>query len=493
MSLKTQTDRVVRGLISARARVIALLALCAAAFILGGGARGDIDSLILLRPTAFLLLAYAIAVGNIDDLRRHWGLVVFGLAILAIAFFHVVPLPPSVWSVLPGREIVVRADMLTGLNHIARPLALNVTEARNGLFSLIVPVAALALIAVQRQDWRRPVIAAILLLGTLSVLLGVLQVLGPSNGPFYTYRITNGNSPVGLFANRNHNAVFLASLLPVLAILGSGGRVPVRGQRDGRPLRRGGAWVGAVLALVLIVASGSRAGLLLAVLAIALVPFVLGSSARDLLLPMPPPARARHAPRFILIAGILRHWRIVATVTAVGVILLALLGRFSSTIERLAGGGDGRSEVWAASLPLVGKYFPWGSGIGSFVDVFKRDEPYALVGPKYVNHAHNDLLEVAITTGLPGMLLMALMILWIARRTVTLWHGRKDTSFTAQVRRLGLVVLMLLLLASLVDYPLRTPAMATLFVVAAAWLTAEPRPNAGSSRRAAKVRTSDGR
>lgn len=476
MDRRTGPKQAFQRLASPVARKMALLLLIVAAFALGGGSRGDINSLILLRPLAFALLAYVIAVGNWDDVSRNGRVALFAVAVLTIVVLHLVPLPPAAWQSLPGRDIVVRGDTMVGLGAIARPLALNVTEATNSLLSLSVPAAVLGLIAIQRTDWRSSMLVTLLGLGAVSIVFAFLQVLGPPDGPFYTYRITNASSPVGLFANRNHNAVFLAMLLPALAVFGAGGRAPERGQRDRRPLRRATSWVGAVLALIFVLASGSRAGLVLAAVAIGSVPFVLGASARELLFSAAPAAKMGNSNGSPFGAAIVRYWRATAVaVFGVGLALLAAFGRFESSVARFASEGDNRTEMWAATLPLIGKYFPWGSGAGSFVDVFRRDEPYALLGPRYVNHAHNDVLEVALTFGLPGILLMAIFLFFLARRVIALWPSRRDQSFAARIARLGLILLMLSSLASVVDYPLRTPAMMALFVVAATWLIGESR------------------
>lgn len=458
------------------ARRIGLIILCVAAFIMGGGSRGDIASLVVLRPLAFLLLAYAITVGGLADLQRHAAVILFGAAIVFVTAAHLAPLPPDLWQSLGGRDIVVEADILVDAGPIWRPLALNATEAANALASLVVPAAGIALIAVQRSDWRRTALYTMLAMGGLSILLALLQVLGPPNGPFYTYRITNGSSPVGLFANRNHNAIFLGCLLPGLAVLAVDGRPPHRGQKDWRFVRQVACWLGGVLALIFVLTSGSRAGLILAGLAASLIPFVLGTPVRTLLLPPIASASSELHRQGSTGARSTRYLRIVGVfVLALALALVALFGRFGSGVHRLGEGGDNRTEMWEATYPLIGKYFPWGSGAGSFADVFMLDEPYGLLGPKYVNHAHNDVLEVALTFGLPGLLLMAVFALFLLKRGVSLWRARTDASFDARMRRLGFVLLVLLPVASVVDYPLRTPALSVLFVIGVAWLTAGSR------------------
>src|SRR3546814_9387334 len=62
------------------------------------------------------------------------------------------------------------------------------------------------------------------------------------------------------------------------------------------------------------------------------------------------------------------------------------LARFNDVAE------NGRSEIWHNSWPLVGQYFPWGSGLGSFVSAYAAREPLDQVSIYYVNSPHNEYL-----------------------------------------------------------------------------------------------------
>jgi hypothetical protein len=53
---------------------------------------------------------------------------------------------------------------------------------------------------------------------------------------------------------------------------------------------------------------------------------------------------------------------------------------------------------------------------------------------------------------------------------------RASTSRQAVLRRLGLVVVAVMALSSLYDYPLRVPSLALLFAVAAVWLAGREPP-----------------
>ena len=64
--------------------------------------------------------------------RRPWrlaGLSRFALAIMALIVLlplvQLIPLPPAIWTHLPGREVATRVSALTGLAGQWRPLSLN--------------------------------------------------------------------------------------------------------------------------------------------------------------------------------------------------------------------------------------------------------------------------------------------------------------------------------------------------------------------------------
>src|SRR5690606_1517677 len=99
------------------------------------------------------------------------------------------------------------ADLLTGAGGAARPLSLAADRTWNMFFAMFVPLAAICLVTIQSAEYRRRVIPALMGIGLLSAAFGYLQATG-GNG-LHLYRITHLGFPVGLFANKNHQAVTL--------------------------------------------------------------------------------------------------------------------------------------------------------------------------------------------------------------------------------------------------------------------------------------------
>lgn len=412
-------------------------------FMTGGGSRNDLTSLLFLRPFSALVFGASVLLLPSGSLRR-CRTVAFLLAALAfLHLLHLLPLPPGLFAALPGRSAIVEGLDVVELGDDWRPLSLVPFRTWNSLYALIVPAAALLLIAArQRSRSHRLVIFLLVGLAAFSALLGLLQAVAPHDAGLYLYRVTNRGLAVGLFANRNHNAVFLATAIPMIAyLIGTMRRHAPQWQRL------------ALLALlaVLIPATlmtGSRAGAAALIVALATFPFLVG---HDTL-------RSLAVHRRLLIAA------------AVGLFLLLALVAFmpTGTIMRSADlvvGEDIRFDIWPVSIQVVQQHFPFGAGMGAFVEAYQILEPDDQLRSQYVNHAHNDVLELLVDAGIAGAaLLVAGTVLWVRTLVRALRAGS-----SARLPRLGLIVSGLLAAASIVDYPLRTPALAALFVIALVW------------------------
>ena len=148
-----------------------------------------------------------------------------------------------------------------------------------------------------------------------------------------------------------------------------------------------------------------------------------------------------------------------------------LLAR-AQALERLSANDktdELRLQIWGPIVEMAGKYFPLGSGAGSFVEIYQIGEPNNLLGINYINHAHNDWLETYLTMGLPGLLLLGVAIVTFL---VVAWRHTRSAVRNRQTAfgRLGAIVIFLLATASIADYPLRIPSLACVFVIACIWV-----------------------
>jgi hypothetical protein len=136
-------------------------------------------------------------------------------------------------------------------------------------------------------------------------------------------------------------------------------------------------------------------------------------------------------------------------------------------ISRLdADAEDTRYPMWEYVFHDLPKYMPWGSGVGTYIDVYQLNEPSGLLRPLYSNHAHNDWLEVLYTAGFPGAILaIAAIFIWLTGA----WQARRGLGMPFIISRTGLVMLLLLAIASAADYPVRTPLLSAVAALAAIW------------------------
>ena len=445
----------------------AMCLLLVAAFLLGGGSRADITSLIVLRPLAVLILGYGLSRLELDHIRGNRFVFLMALAILALPALHLLPLPPAWWGTLPGRDLVTAIDRAAGLGQVWRPLSLAPDATLNALEAALVPFAVLVLGVQLDVRARQRLVGVVLILGGISAVLGLAQVLDGTNLSLYFYKVTNDGKAVGLFANRNHQALLLAALLPMLAVWGdSSEREGV--SESGRQRAVAGKLFGVLAGLALlplIMITGSRAGLLLAATALVLVGLLFRRGAwRE------PVAGSRLSSNVIL--RVRAALPIAIGLVCLGVAALtAWFGR-AAAWQRLfasAPGEDMRFLIVPTVWPQIRANFPFGTGIGSFERVYQVYEPDSLLEPTYMNHAHNDWLELILTGGLPALALLIVAIAAICLRTRRLFAMRHEQSGEMRLARLGMVLILLTAMASLGDYPLRVPSLACFFVVAVLW------------------------
>lgn len=454
--------RFLERLFSSRARLGILCAFLIAIFLTGGSSRADMQSLILLRPVSLLALGYGLLTLSWKHIRGYWSLVTIAGVTVVLTAVHLIPLPPGLWQSLTGRETIAELDAVLGLQDQWRPLTLDPQATRNALLALATPCAVLILsIQLDARQFKK-LLTFILGLGLLTAVWGLLQLTGSARGPLYLYSLTSYGSPVGLFANRNHQAVFLASLVPIMYCwvqLAQGSWKDVGTIRG----KRGAIAMGGMLLLIpLIIITGSRAGLLMLVLSACVTAALITVTAasRRRRRAHRPSALARFAPAVI---GIV-------VVAGLGLVTIGL-GR-DRAFERLIGSdpiADTRADLLPATWRIAVDAFPWGTGIGSFDDVYRMHESDALLSPEYVNHAHNDLLEVLMTGGLLGALIMLFGIALFAARGWAIWRGRQAKIRANIEPAAALIALTILFIASLIDYPLRVPALASYAVLLAIW------------------------
>lgn len=429
-----------------------------AIFLMGGSARADVATLPVLRPLSVLVLAAGLWAGSAAFYRRHAMALSLLAACFALPLLQLVPLPPDIWQALPHRGLVAEIDAWAGIGKIWRPLSLTPAATWNAFWSLFVPASVLVLVLQLALRGRTSVLWCLLLVGGLSAVLGIAQVSAPPDSPLYFYAVTNRGSAVGLFANRNHQALLLAMMIPLVFVLASL-RSPVRSGRgtDHPLLAAGRNWglpvivAAALLALLLI--TGSRAGILLCLIALPAIVWIVA------------PTRLEAN----------RWGGAVAALFWLALLAMAVVLDRDLSLDRLATsdpGQDARATILPVIWPLLREVIVLGTGFGSFERFYLVHEPDALLAPAYMNHAHNDWLELALTGGIPALLLLAALVFLVLRHTRPAWRHSVQDVQAATMTRLALVIIAMIALHSFGDYPLRVPSISAVAAVAIAFALA---------------------
>lgn len=372
---------------------------------------------------------------------------------LALPLLQLLPLPGFLWNAGAAREAIAAQLASVGVEHDPR-LSLVPLATERALFWLL-PGVALFLSALQ---WRRPAQLRLLLVfvvvALLSVFLGMAQLTAGEDNGLRFYAITNPTSAVGLFANRNHFAIFLVMALPFVII---GTAALANGRRESGEglalLLIGG--VGAVVMLILGVAmAGSRAGLLLGVLAIALSALAVVA------------LRGRRGTR-----------RLLGGVVALGLLLGAsFAGVGLGDAEQGDPLEDGRVHYAQVALRAAEAHAPWGTGLGGFRRAYEAEDTDTPLSV-YINHAHSDPIELWLEAGWLAPLVLLPLVLAFAAGGLRVWRLRREHAKGAWIRQAAWIALLMVLLHSLVDYPLRTTAHIALAGLLAACIARRGNPS----------------
>jgi O-antigen ligase len=438
-----------RSLIRIKLSPDLLVAACfiVAAFLFGGGSRRELLSHIPLRLISLCAIGYAVWRATPYDRSQARPYVLSVLAIGGFITAQLIPLPPVLWASLPGRELYVEALQSVKLADQWRPISMAPDLTLNSLLALLPVLAAAMLFAPLDDKGRRALLNVLLGCLVISGLLSIIQVVSQS---FYFYAITSEGSAVGTFANRNHQALFLA--IGIALILG---RWRLAGHNAAEPAQIVLVIGSAIVIFPLLVVAGSRAGL-----ALGLLSFVL-----SIVLIM----RVRRKERT-------RWKRFMIPAIAIGLASVALLIVMASTrqlafqrIFETLSTTDLRTAYLPAMLRTAQEFFPVGVGFGTFDAIFRSFEPVALLSPDYMNHAHSEPIELVIEGGIVAAIILIAAMIWLIRRTIALF-GTTGSSSHLIMAQTGVLGLILLSLSSLVDYPMRTSFLAVIGMLFITWV-----------------------
>ena len=448
-------------------RIVTAAVLCLA-LLLGGGTQQGLWSDAVVQLAGLVLLAVFLPLLlQPSFVMQNRSALAFVLVIALLPLLQLVRLPPALWTLLPGRGDFATAYGAAGMSLPWLPISLDPAATWRSFLALAPPISVFLATLCLGFRTRRSLSLLVIAVGIVSVLLGLAQLMQGPSSPLRFYPVTNPGNSVGFFANRNHYAALLYSVIPFTAAW-------IVGLLFDRKIDRiFGLAVAALVYAVLILGLGmalSRAGFFLAVVA-ALASILLVASHQ--------PRIARHG--FIIVGG----------ATALGIVsviqfaLFNLLGRFDDDIL-----ADYRLAIAHTTITAAKAFQPFGSGFGTFVPAYQMFEHIDVLLPVYANHAHDDWLELWLEGGWPSLMILGAFLLWLAFASVRAWQRHRDDERTLDgaIAQAGTIVIVLLLMHSVVDYPLHTTALMTLFAFCCGLLIEpqrlphEPQPDEGHHR-----------
>ena len=383
------------------------------------------------------------------------------LVILAtlLVLVQLIPLPPAIWTSFGGRDEIVRGFAMLGQPLPWLPISLAPAKTLASALWML-PALAMLLAILRLGAYKASWLAtALILITSVAVAVGALQLAGGDGSSLYFYKFSNRGSAIGFFANSNNMAELLVVAIPFLTML-------YLMARKGGSVQKSSALLlvlaGALTVLLVgIAVNGSLAGIGLA--------FPALSAAVLMIL-----YRRKRIPAWGALA-------LALLLTASFAAVLSTPFNNNLTTEQARTSEESRYTSFARSIGAAADYLPVGSGIGTFPEIYPRYEDPAGVTPWYMNHVHNDYIEVALETGFAGIALVALFLLWWVRRTFLIWR----TDEPDHAARAATIASAVILAHSFVEFPLRTAAISAIFAMCCA-LMAEPRPRARRNSRADK-------
>lgn len=330
-------------------------------------------------------------------------------------------------------------------------MPLSVSPLRTFASLLCIASAALLLLMVSSLNvaQRTWLCLAIATVGLASILLGGLQLAAGQSGAWALYGRHDAGYIVGFQTSRNAETEVLKIALLAAAVCVLGFVRPGASRSQTLIFASILAAVGAIAVIL----TGSRTG-------IALLPIGLASYAA------------------IVWPALGLRWRLRDWAIMMGVLLLiAVAGSQVTSLQRVFSRftvlQDARTEIWEDTIYATKAAWPVGGGIGTFEILFERAERLEVVDDKIAAHAHSDWLEWALETGLAGMIVIAAgfaMLIRLGLQAI----GRSRNGTLSVIERgqmiLATASLIIIALHAIVDYPLRSMALAGLAAVATAMI-----------------------
>lgn len=378
------------------------------AMMLGGGAASGLWTDSVLEGIILLVSAAVLADpdGEPIDKRVLWLVGAIACAVL----LQLIPLPVQLSE-------AVRPDLLLRAREGGLALSPISTDLGRTLGCLLY-VAALAALFLAMLRIRGEALHGLLPFFLTGVALN-LAVAAIQYGASSQVEIATAlpfTVTAGVFANRNHLASLLYASLPFLIYLAT---------FRGKGILAG---LGMLCVLLILLAAGSRAGALIGIAVMVLSTLFLSLRSRVGL---------------GAIAGL--------------VAILGIYAMGSWTLLETRGIEDlSRMQMARTTMEGIGDNWLFGVGFGTFARAYPIYQDTSEIVRNYVNHAHNDFLELIFEGGIVSVVLL------LAYLGLVIWQVASARYNLFQ--KAAALSILFILVHSVVDYPLRTLAVAVPFI-----------------------------
>lgn len=371
------------------------------------------------------------------DIRNNVLAMGIFFAVVIMVSIQIVPIANDAAKILVG-DYYFRKDVLQSLNIDSNYLSISVDPSMTVFAGLqfIIPVYMLMSANRLSSIQFERVMDICIAIFCICFVIGLIQV-STGGAQAVIYNNSHKSFFTGIFANRNHCATFTCIMFIIISW-------KLKELALSRRLAKSILFVLALFCFAIIISTTSRAGVLVFLISFASVCYLNFQNIK--------------IRRLYIAVGL-----VGAATTAVTVIyvdsVLSVFERFYLVSE------DDRWWYIERSLKMAHDFLPFGSGLGNFVPVFKRYEELGELNAYFVNHAHNEYVELLVEMGIlsvPIFLGLIAISLPLAKRFIA-----RDNSLESYI----FICVAIVMIHSFFDYPMRTQSIAAIIalLVGYAW------------------------
>jgi len=321
-------------------------------------------------------------------------------------------------------------------------------------------VLVLLLVRSRKRLWW--IGGALVACGLLQAIFGSLMHLGGENFVVMDTLVVHASQASGFYVNRNH----LAGLLEMTLAVGVGLMIA---QLDDRPRRSWKQLAVDLLQVVLTYKAALRVLLVVMVVALVMTRSRMGNTAFFVSLLVAGTIAlilSRRATRSTVI--------LIASLIVIDIFIIGAWFGVEKTVQRIeqTTTQDVRERVDPAiyAVNILRDYPVFGTGGGTFYNAYPPYRGEDII--PFYDHVHNDYMQIATDTGVPGLVMLGAIVLLSFFAGVLALSRRRDP--LARGIAFGVVMgVTALAIHSTVDFNLQIPANAFIFTVllALGWLS----------------------